>query len=123
MFYNKDMTIFHWIISTFSILVAAYLLPGVSVTLLGALVLSIVLGIINMFIKPLIFILTLPINILTLGLFSLVINALLIMLAAIIVPDFSVAGFWTALFFSIVLSLVNTFFVRTTTAKREVNEK
>ncbi|NCS98983.1 phage holin family protein [Candidatus Parcubacteria bacterium] len=117
------MTIFHWIISTFSILVAAYLLPGVSVTLLGALVLSIVLGIINMFIKPLIFILTLPINILTLGLFSLVINALLIMLAAIIVPDFSVAGFWTALFFSIVLSLVNTFFVRTTTAKREVNEK
>jgi len=123
MLYNKDMTIFHWIISTFSILVAAYLLPGVSVTLLGALVLSIVLGIINMFIKPLIFILTLPINILTLGLFSLVINALLIMLAAIIVPDFSVAGFWTALFFSIVLSLVNTFFVRTTTAKREVNEK
>ncbi|MDA8611380.1 phage holin family protein, partial [Candidatus Pacebacteria bacterium] len=70
------------------------------------------LGILNIFFKPIIILLTLPINILTLGLFSLVINALLIMLAAKIVPDFIVSGFWTALLFSIVVSLVNAIFIR-----------
>jgi len=104
------MYIKQWIISTLAILVAAYLLPGVTVTLLGALILAVVLGIINVFIKPIILILTLPITILTLGLFSLIINALLILLADKIVPDFSVSGFWTALFFSIIVSLVNTLF-------------
>ncbi|HMP67644.1 MAG TPA: phage holin family protein [Candidatus Paceibacterota bacterium] len=105
------MNITHWIFSTIAILIAAYLLPGVTVTLLGAVILAVVLGIINVFIKPIVLILTLPINILTLGLFSLVINALLIMLAAMIVPDFSVSGFWTALFFSIIVSLINTIFI------------
>jgi putative membrane protein len=104
------MNILHWIISTIAILIAAYLLPGVTVTLIGALVLAVVLGIINVFIKPVVFLLTLPINILTLGLFSLVINALLILLAAKIVPGFSVNGFWIALLFSIVVSLVNIVF-------------
>lgn len=104
------MNILHWITSTIAILIAAYLLPGVTVTLVGALVLAVVLGIINLFIKPVIFILTLPINILTLGLFSLVINGLLILLAAKIVPGFSVSGFWIALLFSIIVSLINTIF-------------
>ncbi|MEK7602197.1 MAG: phage holin family protein [Patescibacteria group bacterium] len=103
------MTFIHWLITAVAILIAAYLIPGVSVTLVGALVLAIVLGIINMFFKPIITLLTLPINILTLGIFSLVVNALLIMLSAIIVPDFSVDGFWTALLFSIVVSLVTAF--------------
>ena len=66
-----------------------------------------VLGAINAFIKPVVVILTLPINILTLGLFTLVINALLVMLAARIVPGFGVAGFWSALAFAVVLSVVN----------------
>jgi putative membrane protein len=100
------MSIIHWIVGALSILVTAYLLPGVVITVPGSFVLAIVLGLLNIFIKPLIFILTLPINILTLGLFSLVINALLIILAAKIVPGFAVGGFWNAMLFSIVLSLV-----------------
>jgi putative membrane protein len=82
-------------------------LPGVIVEgFISALVLAVVLGAINMFLKPILVLLTLPINILTLGLFSLVINALLIMLASAIVPGFSVSGFWWALAFSLVLSIV-----------------
>ncbi|MFZ1988017.1 MAG: phage holin family protein [Minisyncoccia bacterium] len=105
------MNIFlHWIISAIAIVVAAYLIPGANVSFVGSLVLAIVLGLINLTLRPLIFVLTLPINILTLGLFSFVINALLIMLAAAIVPGFSIAGFWTALLFSIVLSLINILF-------------
>jgi putative membrane protein len=104
------MKITHWIVSTIAILIAASLLPGVTVTLLGAVILAVVLGIINVFIKPVILILTLPINIVTLGLFSLVINAGFILLAAQIVPEFSVSGFWTALFFSVIVSLINTLF-------------
>lgn len=101
----------HWIISAIAIGVAAYLLPGVEVTILGALVLAIVLAVINMFIKPIVFILTLPINILTIGLFSLVINGALILFASMIVPGFTVDGFWSAFFFAIVLALINMVFI------------
>jgi putative membrane protein len=104
------MSLIHFLISALAIIVAAKLIPGISVTLVGALLLAIVLGIINVFIKPVIFLFTLPLNILTLGLFSLILNALLIMLADLIVPDFSVAGFWPAFFFSIVVSLVTMLF-------------
>ena len=69
----------------------------------------VVLGIINAFIKPVLIILTLPINILTLGLFTFVINALIIILTSGLVPGFKVNGFWWALLFSIVLSIVNSF--------------
>lgn len=100
----------HWIVSAVAILIAAYLIPGITTTLVGALVLAVVLAIINVFLKPVITLLTLPLNIITLGLFSLVINALLVMLAAAIVPDFAVDGFWAALLFSIVVSLVNAVF-------------
>ncbi|MDB5265822.1 MAG: rane protein of unknown function [Parcubacteria group bacterium] len=100
----------HWIISAIAIIIAAYLIPGVHVTILSALVLAIVLGIINIFFKPIISLITLPINILTLGIFSLVVNALLIMLAGVIVPNFTVDGFWPAFFFAIVLALVSAVF-------------
>lgn len=102
--------IFHWVLAALAIGIAAYLIPGVGVTVLGAFVLAIVLGIIHTFIKPVITLLTLPITILTLGLFSLVVNALFVLLAALIVPGFTVTGFWSALLFVIVLSLVNAFF-------------
>ncbi len=99
--------ILNWVIGAVVILISAYLLPGVMVEgFISALVLAVVLGAINMFIKPILVVLTLPINILTLGLFSLVINALLIMFASAIVPGFSVAGFWWALAFSLVLAVV-----------------
>jgi putative membrane protein len=104
------MTLIHWLVSAIAILIAAYLIPGVTVTLVGALVLAVVLGIINVFFKPIITLLTLPINIVTLGIFSLIVNALLIMLAAMIVPGFHVNGFWAAFFFSIVVSLVTALF-------------
>lgn len=102
----------HWLIATVAILIAAYLIPGVTVTLVGALVLAVVLGIINIFIKPVLRILTLPLTILTLGIFSLILNALLVMLAAAIVPGVAITGFWAAFFFAILISLINAVFNR-----------
>lgn len=94
-----------------AILIAAYLLPGVVVAgFVPALVLAVVLGAINAFIKPILVVLTLPVTVLTFGLFLFVINAVLIMLASFIVPGFSVDGFWWALLFAIVLTLVNAVF-------------
>lgn len=104
------MTLVHWLVSAVAIIIAAYLIPGIDVTFVGALVLAVVLALINVFIKPIITLLTLPINIVTLGLFSLVINALLVMLAGAIVPGFLVNGFWAAFFFSIVVSLITALF-------------
>lgn len=105
------MSIFiNWLVSAFAILVAAYLLPGVEISsFTAALVAAVVLGVINAFLKPVLLILTLPINVITLGLFTFVINALVIILTANLVPGFKVQGFWWALLFSIVLSLINSF--------------
>ncbi len=102
--------LFHWLVSALAIGVAAYLVPGVSVTLFGALVAAVVLGALNLFIRPILLVLTLPINILTLGLFSLVVNALLVLLVSYLVPGFFVAGFGTALLFALVLAIVNWVF-------------
>jgi len=89
------------------VVVSAYLLPGVTLSGFGAALLAaLVLGLLNVFIKPILLLLTLPINILTLGLFTLVINALVIMVVSAIVPGFHVSGFWYALLFSVVLSIV-----------------
>ncbi|ACM19418.1 membrane protein of unknown function DUF360 [Geotalea daltonii FRC-32] len=97
-----------WLVSALAIAITAYLLPGVKLSgFPAAFITAGVLGLINAVIKPLLFLLTLPINILTLGLFTLVINAVLIMLTSAIVPGFSVSGFWQALLFSLVLVLVN----------------
>jgi len=99
--------VIHWLMTTIAILIAAYLLPGVTVKgFVAALVTALVLGLINTFIRPILLILTLPINILTLGLFTFVINALLIMLTTAVVPGFDVRNFWWALLFSFVLSLI-----------------
>ena len=98
----------NWLLSALAIVAAAYILPGVHVeSFLTALVLAVVLGIINAILKPILVLLTLPITIVTLGLFTLIINAVLILLATLIVPGFQVDGFLWALLFSIVLSLVN----------------
>ena len=102
--------IVHLLVSALAIIIATYLIPGATVTLLASIIVAVVLGVINVFIKPIVKLIALPITVLTLGLFSLVINALFIMLASQIVPGFSIAGFWTAFWFSIVLSLINAFF-------------
>lgn len=101
---------FQWFISAIAIGVAAYIVPGVTVTVPGALVAAVVLGALNLIIRPILLFLTLPITILTLGLFSLVINAALVMLASYVVPGFSVDGFLTAFLFALALSIINWVF-------------
>lgn len=98
-----------WLIFSIAVYATAYLLnPGIQVAdFTTALVAALILGLINAIIKPIIVILTLPINILTLGLLTFVINALLVLLAANIVPGFQVAGFWYALLFSLIVSVIN----------------
>lgn len=101
--------IINWVISAIVIFVIAYFLPGVHVAnFTSALIAALVIGIINAIIKPVLVILTLPINLLTLGLFTFVINAILILLASAIVPGFTVDGFLWALIFSVILSLVSS---------------
>lgn len=98
------------ILSSIAVFVTAYILPGVYLEGFGtALVVAIVLGFINTFIRPLIFLLTLPINILTLGLFTLVIIGGIVMLVSAIVPGFRVDGFLWAMVFAVVLAIVNGF--------------
>jgi len=99
-----------WIVSALVIFSVAYILPGVHVAnFTSALVVALVLGIINAVVKPVLVILTLPITILTLGLFYFVLNALLILFVGNIVPGFAVDGFLWALIFGIVLSIANSF--------------
>lgn len=97
------------LVSVLAIVISAYLLPGTTIDSLStALMVAVVLGILNAILKPILTILTLPITILTLGLFSFVLNALMILLVSAIIPGFRVDGFMWALLFSLVLSLVNT---------------
>ena len=91
-------------------MISAYVLPGVSVNgFLVAVVVAVILSVVNFLVKPIVTLLTLPINVLTLGLFNLVINALMIILVDSVVPGFLVSGFGWAVLFGIVLSLVNGF--------------
>ena len=97
-----------WLISAFSIMVTAYLVNGIHVSgFLSAFFAAAILGILNAFFRPVLFILTLPINILSLGLFTFVINALLLMMVSGVISGFSVDGFWAALFGSLLISLVS----------------
>jgi putative membrane protein len=104
-----------WIAKLFAnaiaVLVTAYLLPGVNIKdFLTAIVVAAVLALLNNFLKPFLIILTIPVTILTLGLFLLVINAVIILLADDLIGGFSVASFWWALLFSIILSFINSLF-------------
>lgn len=97
------------LLSALAVIISAYVLPGVTVDgFFTAIVVAILLSVVNTFIKPLIVLLTLPINIMTLGLFSLIINALMVMLVTAIVPGFKVDGILWAIVFGIVLSVVST---------------
>jgi len=95
------------LIGTIAVFVTANLLTGVRVeNFRTALIVAVVLSVINAIVKPVLVFLTLPLTVLTFGLFLLVINALLIQLAAWLVPGFFVAGFWWALLFSLIVSLI-----------------
>ena len=99
------------LVSAVAVLVTGRLLPGVAIDGFGtAVVVAIVLGLVNGLLGPALVALTLPINVLTLGLFTFVIIGGLVMLTAAIVPGFKVANFWWALGFAFVLALVNSAF-------------
>ena len=101
-------TLIHFIVSALAILITAYILPGVQVDgIFAALVLAVVLGVINTILRPVLIFFTLPLTIITLGLFAFVINGLLILLASYIVPGFAVESFWYAFLFGIVLAIVS----------------
>ena len=84
-----------------------------------ALILAIVLAILNTFLKPILIFLTIPFTIFTLGLFLLVINAVIVLIASDFVPGFKVQGFWWALLFSIIVTFVNSILVGLTEPKKE----
>ena len=99
------------IISALAVIITSLILPGVQINSpLTGVIVAAVLAVLNAIIKPILVILTIPITVITLGLFLLVINAALILLASYLVDGFNVQGFWTALFFSIILSLVTSIF-------------
>lgn len=97
-----------WIINALALLVLPYVLPSIQVAGFGtALLVAIVLGLINTLLRPLLILLTLPVTLLTLGLFIFVINAVLFQLAGALIEGFQVGGFWSALFGSIAYSLIS----------------
>ncbi len=99
----------NWLISALAIFALALYLPGFEVdSFITALIVAFALGIVNAVIKPVLIIFTLPITILTLGLFSFVINALLIWGVAYFVPGFTISGFAPALIAAVILWLINT---------------
>jgi putative membrane protein len=94
------------VLTAVAVLVIAHFLPGVSVeNFTSSVIVAVVLALLRVTIKPLLIILTLPVTIVTLGLFLLVINALIILLADNLIDGFSVSGFWVALIFSLILSV------------------
>jgi putative membrane protein len=105
--------------SALAVLITAYLLPGVQVSnFFSALIVAIVLGLLNITLKPLLIILTIPVTILTLGLFLLVINAVIILIVDGLISGFNVNGFLWALIFSLIVSFLQSIFSTLITEKR-----
>ena len=99
----------NWFLSALSIVIVAHLIPGFHVRGFGtALIAAVVIGLVNATIGIFVKLLTLPLTIVTFGLFLLVVNALMLLFASALVPGFVVAGFLPALFGAIVLSIINT---------------
>lgn len=99
-----------WLVSTAAVLAASWFLDGIRVSgFLPALFAAGLLGILNAVLRPVIIVLTLPINILTIGLFTFVINAFLLKIVSYLIPGFDVYGFWTAVFGAIIIGGVSWF--------------
>lgn len=102
------MIIVRWLINALALYVTALLLPGIELRGIGAtLIAAAVLGIVNAVIRPILTVLTLPLTIVTLGLFTFVVNALMLLLTSAVVPGFVVRGFWSAVVGAIVLSIIS----------------
>jgi putative membrane protein len=102
---------FKILLTALAVMVLASFLPGIEIedNYLTAVVVAIVISLLNMFIRPLLIFLTLPATIVTFGLFLLVINAVIVLFAGKLVDGFTVSGFWTALIFSLLLSLFRSY--------------
>lgn len=97
-----------WFVTTVAVFVATKIVPGIQCEPVGALLgASLLLGIINAFVRPLLLLLSLPFIIVTMGLFIFVVNALLLLLVSTLIPPFHVDGFWSAFFGAIIISLVS----------------
>ena len=98
-----------WLILTFSIIATSYLIEGIQVSgFVSAFFAAAILGILNAFFRPILLILTLPVNILSLGLFTFVINAIVLKMVSGVISGFEVYGFWSAVFGSLLISLVSS---------------
>jgi putative membrane protein len=97
-----------WLTTTAAIVATAYLLDGIQISgFFSAVFAAAVLGFLNAFFRPIALLLTLPINILSLGLFTFIINALMLKMASGLIPGFGVYGFWTAIFGSLLISIIS----------------
>ncbi len=103
--------LFKWLINALALLVTTYLVNGIQVTGAPALFMAAaLLGILNAFIRPILIILTLPINIITLGLFTLVINGAMLWFVSLIIKGFVIQGFWPAVIGALIISIVSWLF-------------
>ncbi len=99
----------HWLLNAFALIITAYLPTGIHINNYGtALLAAVVIGLLNVFMRPVLMFLTAPLNLLTVGLFTFVVNAVILWLAAIVVPGLTLESFWSAIFAAIVLSFVST---------------
>jgi putative membrane protein len=119
----KQGIVIRWVILTAAIMFASYLLDGIHVTgFFSALFAAAILGVLNVFLRPVLIILTLPFNILTLGLFTFVINAILLMMVSGVIADFTVRDFRSALLGSLIISIVNAILSAFVKDRKEVKK-
>lgn len=102
--------LFRWLISAVSLLIISYIVPGIEVQgFFYALIAAVFLGVLNAIVRPVLIILTLPLTILTLGLFLFVVNGIMLMLVSLVIKGFHVNGFWPAVLGALLLSVINWF--------------
>jgi putative membrane protein len=102
--------LFKWLINALALLVTTYLVKGIQVTGVPALLMAAaLLGILNVLIRPILIILTLPINIITLGLFTFIINGAMLWFVSLIIKGFMIQGFWPAVIGALIISIVSWF--------------
>ncbi len=112
--------ILKWVILALIIMLIAWLIPGITISgFVSALIVVAILGLVNIFIRPIVQFISLPLNILTLGLFSLIINALLFILVAKFSPGFQIEGFWSGFFGALILSIASTLTDKITLFKKQ----
>jgi putative membrane protein len=100
--------IIRWGLNIAGIILAAYLVKGFDVTILAAIFGFVLLGFINATIRPVLILLTLPINLITLGLFTLVINGLMLWLVSAVIKGFNIANFWVALLSALIIMIISS---------------